>query len=65
MPGIFVSLMKAILGKKIEMSQIFDDQNKVIPVTFVEAGPCKVLRVKTQESDGYEAVQIEYGKKKK
>ena len=57
--------MKAILGKKIEMSQIFDDQNKVIPVTLIEAGPCKVLRIKTQESDGYEAIQIEYGKKKK
>ena len=51
--------MKAILGKKIGMTQLFAD-DKVIPVTLVEAGPCRVLQVKNPEKDGYEAVQIGY-----
>lgn len=50
--------MKAILGKKIEMSQVFDEKGNVVPVTFVEAGPCRVLGLKTKEKDGYEALQL-------
>ncbi|MBI4653286.1 50S ribosomal protein L3 [Candidatus Kuenenbacteria bacterium] len=57
--------MKFILGKKIEMSQVFDEQNNVIPITILEAGPCVVIQVKTQEKDKYEAIQIGFGEKKK
>ncbi len=52
---------KAIIGKKIGMSQIFTADGKVIPVTVVEAGPCAVVQVKTKENDGYEAVQVGFG----
>ena len=52
--------MKFILGKKIEMSQIFDEQGKVIPVTLIEAGPCFITQLKTKKNDGYNAVQIGY-----
>ena len=52
---------KAIIGKKIGMSQIFNEDGKVIPVTVVEAGPCPVVQKKTVEKDGYEAVQVAYG----
>ncbi len=51
---------KAIIGKKIGMTQIFDEAGKVIPVTVVEAGPCTVVQKKTVEKDGYEAVQLGY-----
>ena len=51
---------KAILGKKIGMSQIFTDAGLVIPVTVVEAGPCFVSQIKTNEKDGYEAVQLAF-----
>jgi large subunit ribosomal protein L3 len=50
--------MKAIIGKKVGMSQIFDENGKVIPVTVIEAGPCVVVQKKTAEKDGYEAVQL-------
>jgi large subunit ribosomal protein L3 len=50
--------MKFILGTKLGMSQIFDKEGNVIPVTLVEAGPCQVLQIKTKEKDGYEAVQV-------
>lgn len=50
--------MKFILGKKIKMSQIFDEEGNVVPVTLVEAGPCFVTQVKTKEKDKYEAIQI-------
>jgi len=50
--------MKYILAKKIEMTQMFDKEGNVIPITLVLAGPCQVLQVKTKESDGYEAVQL-------
>jgi len=53
-------MINAILGKKIGMTQIFDDRGQVIPVTIVEAGPCRVTQVKNKERDGYEAVQIGY-----
>ena len=49
---------KAIIGKKVGMSQIFDTDGKVIPVTVIEAGPCVVVQKKTAEKDGYEAVQL-------
>jgi large subunit ribosomal protein L3 len=51
---------KAIIGKKVGMTQIFDEAGKVIPVTVIEAGPNVVVRVKTAESDGYAAVQFGY-----
>ncbi len=52
---------KAIIGKKIGMTQIFDDKGVVIPVTAIEAGPCVVAQVKTEETDGYNAIQLGYG----
>ena len=54
-------MKKAIIGKKIGMTQLFDQAGKVIPVTVVEAGPCVVTQKKTIENDGYESVQIGYG----
>ena len=52
---------KAIIGKKVGMTQIFDDAGKVIPVTVIAAGPCTVVQKKTAEKDGYNAVQLGYG----
>lgn len=52
---------KAIIGKKLGMSQIFTAEGKVIPVTVVEAGPCPVVQIKTKDNDGYEAVQVGFG----
>lgn len=52
---------KAILGKKIGMTQIFLQDGRLVPVTVVEAGPCPVTQVKTVQSDGYEAVQVGFG----
>lgn len=52
--------MKAIIGKKVGMSQIFDENGHVIPVTVIEAGPCVVVQKKTSEKEGYEAVQLGY-----
>jgi len=54
-------MKKAILGKKIGMTQIFLSDGRLVPVTVVEAGPCKVTQVKTVENDGYEAVQVGFG----
>ena len=54
-------MQKGIIGKKIGMTQIFDEKGRVIPVTVVEAGPCVVTQKKTVEKDGYEAVQIGFG----
>ena len=53
-------MKKAIIGKKVGMTQIFDENGKVIPVTVIEAGPCVVTQKKTTEKDGYEAVQLGY-----
>ncbi len=50
--------MKGILGKKVGMTQIFDDRGEVIPVTVIEAGPCFVAQIKTVERDGYTAIQL-------
>lgn len=57
-------MKKGIIGKKIGMTQIFDEKGKVIPVTVVEAGPCVVVQKKTVENDGYDAVQIGFGDQK-
>ena len=54
-------MKKGLIGKKIGMTQIFDETGKVIPVTVVEAGPCAVTQVKTMENDGYEAIQVGFG----
>ena len=54
-------MQKAIIGKKIGMTQIFSPEGKVIPVTVIEAGPCSVVQRKTVETDGYEAVQLGFG----
>lgn len=54
-------MQKGIIGKKIGMTQIFDETGKVIPVTVVEAGPCVVVQKKTVENDGYSAVQLGFG----
>ncbi len=54
-------MKKAIIGKKIGMTQIFDETGKVTPVTVIEAGPCVVVQKKTMETDGYEAIQMGYG----
>jgi large subunit ribosomal protein L3 len=55
---------KGILGVKLGMTQIFDDENRVVPVTVVQAGPCTVTQVKTPETDGYTAIQLAYGRRK-
>ncbi|MDD6289520.1 MAG: 50S ribosomal protein L3 [Eggerthellales bacterium] len=54
-------MINAIYGKKIGMTQIFDEQDRLIPVTVIQAAPNKVVQVKTVESDGYEAVQLGFG----
>jgi large subunit ribosomal protein L3 len=51
-------MKKAILGRKLGMTQIFDENGKVVPVTVIEAGPCVVLQKKSVENDGYEAIQV-------
>ena len=55
---------KGILGRKLGMTQVFDDANRVIPVTVIEAGPCRVVQLKTPERDGYAAVQLAFGETK-
>lgn len=57
-------MKKGIIGKKIGMTQIFDDKGNVIPVTVVEAGPCVITQKKTLDNDGYEAVQVGFGDQK-
>jgi large subunit ribosomal protein L3 len=52
--------VKAILGEKMGMTQIFDDDAQAIPVTVIKVGPCRIVQIKTAESDGYEAIQIAY-----
>ena len=54
-------MVKAIIGKKAGMTQIFDEKGKVIPVTVIEAGPCVVVQKKTIEKDGYDSVQLGFG----
>lgn len=57
-------MISSLLGKKIGMTQVYDAQNVLVPVTVVEAGPCAVVQVKTVETDGYNAVQIGFSTKK-
>ena len=57
-------MQKGIIGKKIGMTQLFDENGMVVPVTVVEAGPCVVVQKKTVESDGYTAVQVGFGEVK-
>ena len=54
-------MQKGIIGKKVGMTQIFDEKGNVVPVTVIEAGPCVVVQKKTVENDGYAAVQIGFG----
>ena len=53
--------MKGIIGKKLGMTRVFDEDGTAVPVTVIEAGPCVVTRVRTRERDGYQAVQIGFG----
>lgn len=57
-------MISEILGKKLGMTQVYDAQNVLVPVTVVEAGPCAVVQIKTLENDGYNAVQIGFSQKK-
>jgi large subunit ribosomal protein L3 len=57
-------MISSLLGKKIGMTQVYDAQNVLIPVTVVEAGPCSVVQVKTEATDGYNAVQLGFSTKK-
>lgn len=57
-------MIQTILGKKVGMTQVYDGENALVPVTVVEAGPCPVVQVKTVESDGYNAVQLGFGPQK-
>ena len=54
-------MKKAIVGKKIGMTQVFTEDGRLVPVTVIEAGPCTVVQTKNKESDGYEAVQVGFG----
>ena len=56
--------MKTLIGRKVGMTQIFDEKGAVIPVTVIEAGPCPVVQIKTVETDGYNAVQLGFGEVK-
>jgi large subunit ribosomal protein L3 len=51
-------MMKGILGKKVGMTQVFDEKGEIVPVTVIEAGPCYVTQIRTEEKDGYRAVQL-------
>ncbi|MGE3153137.1 MAG: 50S ribosomal protein L3 [Nitrospiraceae bacterium] len=57
-------MTNGLIGKKLGMTQVYGDGNALIPVTVIEAGPCRVVQVKTRERDGYEAVQLSYGEVK-
>src|SRR4030067_85690 len=56
--------MKGILGKKVGMTQIFDEKGEIVPVTVIEAGPCYVAQIKTEAKDGYKAMQLGFGEVK-
>lgn len=55
---------RGILGRKVGMTQVWDEHNRVVPVTVIEAGPCRVVQLKTPERDGYSAVQLAFGETK-
>jgi large subunit ribosomal protein L3 len=56
--------MKALLGRKIGMTQIFNEEGKAVPVTVIQAGPCIVVQTKTTKNDGYEAIQVGFAEQK-
>lgn len=58
-------MLRGFLGRKIGMSQIFGEDGRVVPVTVIEAGPCIITQIKTQKTDGYEAVQLGFGEARK
>ena len=57
-------MVNGIIGRKVGMTQVFEESGKAIPVTVIEAGPCPIVQVKTQERDGYQAVQLGFGARK-
>ena len=57
-------MVNGIIGKKVGMTQVFEESGKAIPVTVIEAGPCSIVQLKTQERDGYQAVQLGFGTRK-
>src|SRR6476659_4443452 len=59
-----MAAVKGILGRKLGMTQVWDSDNRVIPVTVIQGGPCRVVQLKTPERDGYSAVQIAFGETK-
>src|SRR5690606_27988550 len=59
-----VMATKAIVGEKVGMTQVWDDDNRVVPVTVLRVKPCRVVQVKTDENDGYTALQVTFGTKK-
>jgi len=57
--------VRGLIGKKVGMTQVFDEDGRVVPVTVLECGPCPITQIKTEETDGYRAVQIGYGNDRK
>ena len=57
-------MVNGIIGRKVGMTQVFEDSGKAVPVTVIEAGPCPIVQLKTQEKDGYQAVQLGFGEQK-
>ena len=57
-------MVNGIIGRKIGMTQVFEDSGKAVPVTVIQAGPCPIVQLKTQEKDGYQAVQLGFGEQK-
>ena len=57
-------MVNGIIGRKIGMTQVFEDSGKAVPVTVIQAGPCPIVQLKTQEKDGYQAVQLGFGAQK-
>jgi len=55
------TITKGLLGEKVGMTQVFDDQSRVVPVTVIKAGPCRVSQIKTAEKDGYSSIQLAFG----
>ena len=57
-------MMNGIIGRKVGMTQVFEESGKAIPVTVIQAGPCPIVQLKTKEKDGYQAVQLGFGEQK-